>query len=233
MAEEVSPVVTYKVYGRYALFTDPVSKLGGDKFSYQVPTYEALKGITKSIYWKPSFIWVIEKVRVMKRIRTESKNFKPLKLGGGNGLASYTYLRDAEYQVQARLRWNEHLPQYAHDRNLRKHIEQAIRHLEVGGRRDICLGARECQGYVEPCLFGEGKSELDNDGQLALGVMFHGFDYPDETGKNELVTRLWNPVMNNGVIEFLPPEACIIRKIVRDMQPKAWKNKSPKEGDNT
>ena len=34
--------VEYKVYGRYALFSDPVTRLGGEKFSYQVPTYQAL-----------------------------------------------------------------------------------------------------------------------------------------------------------------------------------------------
>ena len=45
--------IEYKVYGKYALFTDPLTKTGGEKLSYQVPTYQALKGITESIYWKP------------------------------------------------------------------------------------------------------------------------------------------------------------------------------------
>ncbi len=40
--------------GRFALFTDPITRIGGEKCSYQVPTYEALKGIAKSIYWKPT-----------------------------------------------------------------------------------------------------------------------------------------------------------------------------------
>ena len=50
--------IEYKVYGEYALFTDPLTKTGGEKFSYQVPTYQALKGITESIYWKPTLCWV-------------------------------------------------------------------------------------------------------------------------------------------------------------------------------
>jgi len=33
--------VEFKVTGRYALFTDPLTKIGGEKFSYQIPTYEA------------------------------------------------------------------------------------------------------------------------------------------------------------------------------------------------
>lgn len=37
--------VEFKVYGKYALFTDPLTKIGGEKCSYQIPTYQALKGI--------------------------------------------------------------------------------------------------------------------------------------------------------------------------------------------
>lgn len=32
-------IIEYKVYGRYALFTDPLTKTGGEKFTYQVATY--------------------------------------------------------------------------------------------------------------------------------------------------------------------------------------------------
>lgn len=98
--------VSFKVWARYALFTDPVTKTGGDKCSYQVPTYEAIKGIMRSIYWKPTFVWVIDKVRIIKPIRTESKNIKPLKMNGGNSLAIYTYLAEVEYQVEAHFEWS-------------------------------------------------------------------------------------------------------------------------------
>lgn len=37
--------IEYKVYGRYALFSDPITRVGGEKCSYQIPTYEAIKGI--------------------------------------------------------------------------------------------------------------------------------------------------------------------------------------------
>lgn len=36
--------IEFKVTGRYALFTDPLTRVGGEKCSYHVPTYEALKG---------------------------------------------------------------------------------------------------------------------------------------------------------------------------------------------
>lgn len=214
--------IQFKVWGKYALFTDPITKIGGERCSYHVPTYEALKGIAKSIYWKPTFIWYIDKVRVMKPVRTQTKGMKPIKMTGGNDLAIYTYLVDVEYQVLAHFEWNEYQTGLAKDRIDGKHYQIAHRMLERGGRQDIFLGTRDCQGYVEPCDFGEGEGFYDDIDEVAFGLMFHGFDYPDETGQNELVTRLWNPVMKHGIIEFYRPEACTIRKFVRQMQAKRF-----------
>ncbi len=95
--------IEFKVSGKFALFTDPVIKIGGEKCSYHIPTYEALKGIVKSVYWKPTLVWYIDRVRIMKQIRSQAKSVKPLKHGGGNELSIYTYLLDVEYQVQAHL----------------------------------------------------------------------------------------------------------------------------------
>ena len=52
--------------------------------------------------------------------------------------------------------------------------------------------------------------------------MFHGFDYPDETGENNLQARFWRPTMTNGRIRFDRPEACTVRKLVRTMIPKKF-----------
>ncbi|MFQ8582955.1 MAG: hypothetical protein ACLSA6_10715 [Holdemania massiliensis] len=35
-----------------------------------------MKGITESIYWKPTLIWVIDRCRVMKIIQTQSKGIR-------------------------------------------------------------------------------------------------------------------------------------------------------------
>ena len=91
-----SKLFAYSLKGRRALFTDPVSRMGGEKMSYLFPTYQALKGITESIYWKPTFIWQIRRVRVMAQIQTESVGV-PIKFNSAsaNELSYYTYLRDA------------------------------------------------------------------------------------------------------------------------------------------
>lgn len=214
--------VEFKVSGRYALFSDPINRVGGEKFSYQVPTYQALKGVLESVYWKPTLIWIIDEVRVMNLIKTQSQGIRPIGFSGGNTLSIYTYLTDVEYQVKAHFVWNYNRPNLAQDRNENKHYLIAKRMINCGGRRDIFLGTRECQGYVEPCKFGEGESAYDDYGSLSFGLMFHGFDYPDEVGQDKLTARLWVPVMNNGYIKFLKPEECTIRRELSSMKPKVF-----------
>ena len=214
--------ISFKLWGRYALFTDPVTKTGGEKCSYHVPTYEAIKGVLKSIYWKPTLIWYVDKVRVMKPLRTQTKGIKPLVWGGGNSLAIYTFLHDVEYQVMAHFEWNGHRPELAKDRVDGKHFNIAKRMLEKGGRQDIFLGVRDCQGYVEPCEFGEGKGSYDQIDELGFGLMFHSFDYPDETGKNEFAGRFWTAVMRRGVLNFPRPEECDKRRFIRKMAAKQF-----------
>lgn len=223
--------ITFKVWARHALFTDPLTRVGGEKCSYHVPTYEALKGIAKSIYWKPTFIWIIDEVRIMKRIRTQTKGTKPMKYHKeGNDLAIYTFLADVEYQVRAHFEWNTYRPELESDQNPGKHFAVAQRTLERGGRQDIFLGTRDCQGYVEPCEFGSGSGAYDATGELAYGLMFHGFDYPDETGDGKLHARFWRPTMVDGVISFPRPEDCTVRKFVRDMTAKTFTKESNLRG---
>jgi CRISPR-associated protein Cas5d len=216
MMETKRNTVQFNVYGKYALFSDPITRPGGEKFSYQTPTYQALKGMIESVYWKPTFIWYVDAVRVMRRIQTESKGIRPIKMNGGNELSYYTYLRDVEYQVLAHFEWNKQRPDLAYDRNENKHHCIARRNVEQGGRRDIFLGTRECQAYVEPCVFGEGAGFYDDYGTLDFGVMLHGFDYPDEIGNNELNVRLWRQEMVNGVIKFTDPRSIELRRNIRE-----------------
>ena len=225
--------IEFRAWGRYAMFTDPLTRVGGEKCSYHIPTYEALKGIAKSIYWKPTFIWVIDKVRVMKRIRTQTKGTKPLDYNSPvPTLAVYTFLTGdpdpitkipcVEYQVRAHFEWNKHRDALKKDQIAGKHFQIAQRSLDRGGRQDIFLGTRDCQGYVEPCEFGSGTGEFDGKGELGFGLMFHSFDYPDETGRNELQSNFWLPKMVDGVIAFPKPEDCRTKKLVGTMKAKEF-----------
>jgi CRISPR-associated protein Cas5d len=215
-------IVTFKVFGKYALFTDPLTKIGGEKCSLMVPTYQALKGITESIYWKPSIIWIIESVRIMKPIRTESKGIRPIKYGGGNDLSMYTYLSDVEYHVKAHFEFNMQRPELKHDWNENKHYFIAKRCIGKGGRRDVFLGTRECQGYVVPCSFTDETGYYDNMGEMEFGFQYHSISYPDENGRGEMVASFWNPKMVNGVINFCRPEECPKKHPVREMKAKQF-----------
>lgn len=219
-------IVEFEVYGDYALFSDPIMRVGGEKCTYQVPTYEALKGILSSVYWKPTIVWIIDKVRVMNPIQTEVKGIRPIKYTGGNDLSFYTYLKNCRYQVMAHFEWNENRPELIGDRNENKHHCIAKRMIEKGGRRDIFLGTRECQGYVVPCKFGEGEGHYDNIQELAFGLMYHGITYADEAfseeTKNCMTARFWYPKMQNGVINFLRPEKCPLYKKLRPMEMKIF-----------
>ncbi len=125
-----------------------------------------------------------------------------------------------EYQVEAHFEWNKYRPELANDRIDGKHFTIAQRMLEKGGRQDIFLGTRDCQGYVEPCVFGEGEGAYDHIDELSFALMFHGFDYPDETGVDELHSRFWYATLKHGVLEFPKPEQCTVRRFVRAMSVK-------------
>lgn len=209
---EHSNLISMKVWGKRALFTDPLTKTGGEKFTYPVPTYDALKGIFESVYWKPTLRWEILRVRVLDKIQTETQNVRPIEYGGGNTLGIYTYLTHVSYQVEGRFVWNEHRPELEQDRNENKHFFMAKRMVEKGGRRDVFLGTRECQAYVEPCIFGEGEGAYDQSEELTFGMMVHGLTYPSDSGKEELEARLWSPKMEKGVISFPLPQDCTITR---------------------
>jgi len=218
--------VEFEVKGDYALFSDPITRSGGEKCTLQVPTYEALKGILSSIYWKPTFIWIIDAVRVIKPIQTEVKGIRPIKYSGGNDLSYYTYLKNCCYQVRAHFIWNENRPELSKDRDENKHHNIARRMIEKGGRRDIFLGARECQGYVEPRPFGEGPGAYDALPELAFGLTHHGITYADEAYStetmNKMTLRFWYPVMRKGIIEFIQPQDCPVTRLARDMTIKSF-----------
>ena len=208
--------VEFEVFGDYALFTDPLTKLGGQKMSYPVPTYEAIKGILKNIYWKRSISWIIDAIRVMNPIQTESKGVRPIHFTDNkNDLAFYNYLKDVRYQVRAHFVFNENHLELQDDWNEHKHHNMAKKYIEKGGRRNIFLGCSECGAYVISCVFGDGDGFYDNIPELAFGYMLHGLTYPDEAytsvpeTSGNLCRRISLVTMKNGIIEFAKPEDCI------------------------
>lgn len=221
--------IRYRVYGDRALFADPVTRIGGEKSTYLVPTYQALKGITESVYWKPTFIWKIKSVKIVNQIRTETVGIRPAKYNkaAANDLSYYTYLKDVCYEVVAEFEWNANRSDLEDDRNERKHLEMANRAIKKGGRRDIFLGARECQGYVEMCEESGEKSAYEEREEIDFGFMFHSFVYPDEAFDSSsygYLTKCFDRyVMKNGVIEFNDPSKILDKVTIKEMEMKTFK----------
>ncbi len=206
-----------KVFGEYALFTDPMTKGGGEKFTYQVPTYQAIKGIVEACYWKPSLYYVIDSIKIINPIKTETKGILSPMKNGKKDLNYNTYLKDVEYLIKYHFRWNDNRLDLSYDRNEKKHEQILLRSMQRGGRRDLFLGTRECIGHIERIR----KSDFENtktyyEGEsISLGIMFHSFTYPDEAYDKEtkglLTSNFWSTVMVDGKIDFIEPKECTIK----------------------
>lgn len=222
--------LTFLVHGKRALFSDPITRIGGEKISYHIPTYQAIKGITESIYWKPTIVWRVLRVRVLNEIKMESCGIRPIKYNeNSNDLSYYTYLKDVAYEVEVKFDWNENRQDLKQDRNENKHFLIAKRAIEKGGRRDIFLGTRECQGYVVPCEFGENKSYYDSENtfsKITYRMQFHSFIYPDEAydkeSYNSFTATFWNAIMENGIINYPLPKDTQYKRKIYEMVPKEF-----------
>ncbi len=58
------------VWGKHALFTR--QELKAERFSYDVMTPSAARGILEAIHWKPAIRWVIDRIHVLEPIRFQS-----------------------------------------------------------------------------------------------------------------------------------------------------------------
>lgn len=59
--------VKLQVWGERACFSRP--EMNVERFSYDVITPSAARGILDAIYWKPAIRWVVDRIQVLKPIR--------------------------------------------------------------------------------------------------------------------------------------------------------------------
>ena len=211
----------YILEAKYGLFSNPSYSVGGEKCSYMVPTYEALKRATQNIYWKPTLIYVIDSCTVLNPIEYETKAINVVANMdiSKRDLSFYTYLINIKYLVKGHFIWNENLPQFEKDRNVRKHKECFERFLRLGGRRAIYAGTSECPAYVYP-VEGEPPVSYYKDTALyPIGYMYHSKGYPNENkdGEEKLFVYLSQIEMRNGVITYPEIEKCD-KRVIRDMK---------------
>ncbi len=198
--------VSLHVWGEYACFTRP--ELKAERVSYEVMTPAAARGILSAVYWKPEFRWVIDRIRVLKPIRTMQvrrnevgdKAVKPpgaVLQGLKTGVTPFfiearrqqraaTILKDVGYVIEAHV-------EVVHEAD---GINDVAKHLEVFKRRarkgqcfyQPCLGVREFPAMFELVEDASGLSDelFGRDRNRSLGLIFHDMVYQDDK-KGEIV----------------------------------------------
>lgn len=202
--------IEFEVYGDLALFTDPSMGNKDTRVTYPVPTYGVLVGVSESIYWQPTFYWVIDAVRVMAPIATytmATSGQDPRT--GKRKILENNFLYEPRYQVRAHFEWDLSRTDLAKDRISGKHYSILKRYLDKGGKLPVCLGVSECCADVDECEFGTGEGYYDKHGKMSLGIMCHSTDYAKS--QQQRYPLWWNPVMENGIIKYIRPEECSIR----------------------
>lgn len=198
-------IIQFEISGRYALFTDPLTCCGGEKCSLPVPTCEALKGAARGIHNSREFGWVIDAVRIMNKIATESMSLTRLNYFSCKGdISVYTYLHNVRYKVLAHLEFPDGTP----PETQHKHYSIARRMLKKGGKREIFLGTKSCTARVIPSRFYKDEGFYDNSSEN-FGMMYHSLTYKD----SELCSvQLFNCRMERGIITFPLPEECPVSR---------------------
>ena len=150
------------VSGPFACFTRPETKV--ERFSYDVMTPSAARGILEAIHWKPAIRWVIDEIHVLKPIRFRSirrnevghkasaaNAKKAMKRGDIAGLGirvdedrqqrASTVLVDVAYVIAAHFEMTD---KAGPGDNEGKHLDMFNRRAETGQCfHQPCLGTRE------------------------------------------------------------------------------------------
>lgn len=122
-----------RITGDYALWTDPATKGGGERISYQVPTVQALQGICDAVYFKPTIRNVVDAVKVVNPVRFHSMGYRALYADLSAGLNYITALSNVVYLLKYHFEWDLNRDDLARDRIMKKHEAIAERSLKRGG----------------------------------------------------------------------------------------------------
>lgn len=212
--------VRLHVWGERACFTRP--ELKTERFSYDVITPAAARGIVEAIHWKPAIRWCIDRIHVLKPIRFESirRNevagklpastvTKAIKAGRVDDVHYYvdqnrqqrasTILRDVAYVIEAHF---ELTSRAGDDDHPGKHLDIFKRRARQGQCFQMpCLGTREFPAAFELIESDADMPPVDGSlrGERDFGFMHHDIDYA-----NGNAPRFFRAEMADGVIEVPP-----------------------------
>lgn len=207
--------VSLEVWGDYALFTRPETKV--ERVSYDIITPSAARGILEAVYWHPGLKWVVDRIYVCSPIRfsnvrrnevkavINSRSVKTVMDKGKGSLYLNTkneiqqraamVLRDVRYVIEAHFEMTENAapsdnPGKFQD-TIRRRIEKGqFYHQPYFGCREFPVNFKKCTEI--PKCPEELKGEKD------LSWMLWDLDYSD---KENIYPLFFRAVLHDGVLE--------------------------------
>lgn len=209
--------VKVHVWGDYALFSRP--ELKTERYSYDVITPSAARGILDAVYWHPGMRWVIDKIYVknpicftsVRRNEVKSKILASNVLQAYNGADKPLYISTREDIVQraALMLCNVSYVIEAHfemtdkanaSDNPGKFKDIIMRRLRRGECFHMpCLGCREFPANFALCEEEEIHTAYDEVPEKDLGLMLYDMDYSDP---ENIQPMFFHAVMRHGVIDL-------------------------------
>lgn len=199
------------VEGPLALFTMP--EFNVERFTYDILTPSAAVNILKSIYWKPSFEYVVDKIAIYNPVEyltvktneiqnkidvyTEVKSSgKATPLVISRTQRNNIYLKNVKYLICAHIEMTGMASERGEETRSK---ETGIFYRKIkNGQcfKQPFLGTRECSVSV----FREYNEQTDSNPlniTKPLGIMLHHIDYKEN---GEKVPIFFNAVIENGVL---------------------------------
>lgn len=191
------------IKAKRAMFTRP--ELKAERYTYDVPTPSAIKGVLESIYWKPEIKYQINMITVLNEIRHQEVMMMNQKNGicsvnavdreSGAVPRSMMILVDVAYVIDfyIKLTGKGTVPNDI----VEKHLAIFAKRLQKGQEyRTPYLGCREFVCEVYDALECEIPKSYYDGTIRELGMMLHHIEY----GQNGNKAVWYRPRMLNGVI---------------------------------
>lgn len=218
--------VKVEVWGGYALFSRPELKV--ERYSYDVMTPSAARGLLEAIYWHPGLRWIIDKIYVLSPIaftgirRNEVKskisvrNVSAVMNKGAGELfiatsddiqqRASTVLRNVHYVIEAHFELTDRA---APGDNEGKFCDIMRRRLEKGQCfHQPCFGCREFPAHFKKWEGGEIVTAYPDE-ERELGLMLYDIDYADP---ENLTPMFFRARLEKGVLNVPAPDS---REVLR------------------
>lgn len=207
--------ITLKVWGPYACFTRPEMK--AERVSYDVITPSAARNTLQSVYWKPEFNWVIDRIEVLRRGTWMAIKRNELSDSIVSPRRSHVLIEDQRQQRSSLLLRDVAYLLHAHveltrpeggEAEVGKHLAIFSRRVEKGQcfQRPY-LGCREFEAYFD---FPEPGERSPIKGTEDLGYMLLDIEFDQDPITKEVHktrSRFFRAVMNDGLIKVPHPKS--------------------------